>query len=105
MTDDRGRRPAKIGDVLASVLDRAGLTERIEQAQVFPEWGSLVGAHLAAVTEPVALRRDGTLVVAVATSAWMQELTLMEPQLLRSINRVPGRPAVARLRWVLKRES
>ncbi len=100
MTD---RRPAKVGDVLASVLERAGLTERMAQASVIPEWGALVGAQIASVTEPVSLQRDGTLVVAVRSHAWMTELSLMEPELLRALNADASRPPIGRLRLVLKR--
>lgn len=94
------RRPAAVGDVLAAVLARAGLTERVAQAGVIPAWGSLVGAQIAEVTDPVRLSADGTLVVRVRSHAWMQELSLLEPELLRSLNGDPARPPVARLRWV-----
>ena len=97
------RKPSKLGDVLASVLEHAGLQERVAQAAVIPEWGRLVGAQIAAVTDPIALEQDGTLVVAVRTSAWMQELSLLEPELLRSINGDSSRPPVKRLRWRLWR--
>jgi predicted nucleic acid-binding Zn ribbon protein len=100
MSDERKRPPAAVGDVLASVLSRAGLTERVAQASVIPEWPTLVGAQIAAVTEPIAVQQDGTLVVAVTTHAWMQELSLLEPELLRSLNRDPARPPVVRLRLV-----
>jgi len=43
------------------------------------------------------------LVVMVKTHAWMQELTFLEPELLRSLNRDPSRPPVTRLRWMLQR--
>ena len=101
-TDDR-RRPEKVGDVLASVLARAGLTERVAQAGVVPEWPALVGAQIAAVTEPVSLQRDGTLVVAVRSSTWMHELSLMEPELRRSLNADRSRPPITRIRLVLRR--
>ncbi len=104
MRDDlRTRPPAKLGDVVAAVLQRAGLAERVAQAAVIPEWPGLVGAQIARVTEPVALQRDGTLVVLVKTHAWMQELSLLEHQLLQRLNADPGRPPVARLRWVIRR--
>ena len=51
MSDERKRPPAAVGDVLASVLSRAGLTERVAQAAVIPEWPALVGAQIAAVTD------------------------------------------------------
>jgi predicted nucleic acid-binding Zn ribbon protein len=93
-----------LGDVVASVLQQAGLTDRVAQASVIPEWPSLVGPQIAAVTEPALLQQDGTLCVAVTTHAWMQELSLLEPELLRSLNRDASRPPILRLRWMLRRE-
>ena len=100
----RPKHPTAIGDLLASVLERAGVADRAAQAAVVPEWASLVGAQIAAVTEPYSVTPDGTLFVAVARHAWMTELSLLEPELLRSLNGVPGRPPIARLRLVLRRE-
>lgn len=100
---ERKRKPEKIGDALASFLDQSGLGERVEQATIVPEWPSLVGAQIAAVTEPLMIARDGTLFVAVRTNAWMTELSLMEPQLLVALNRGADRPRVARIHWRLMR--
>jgi len=97
------RVPSKLGDVLASVLDSAGLSERVSQAAVIPEWGRLVGSQIAAISEPIALQQDGTLVVAVKTNGWMQELSLLEPELLKSLNSDPSRRPVKGLRWTLRR--
>lgn len=102
-SDPKRRTPSKVGDVLSSVLQQAGLTDRVAQAAVIPEWPSLVGAQIAAVTVPLLLQQDGTLVVMVQTHGWMQELTFLEPDLLRSLNRDPARPPVKRLRWMLQR--
>ena len=54
--DPKKRAPAKLGDVLASVLQQAGLTDRVAQAAVIPEWPTLVGAQIATVTEPLLLQ-------------------------------------------------
>ena len=97
------RTPAAMGDVIASVLKNAGLTDRVAQASVIPEWPRLVGGQIATVTEPLHLLQDGTLVVMVTTSAWMQELSLLEPELLKRLNHDPARPPVAKLRWTLRR--
>ena len=97
------RAPTSIGDVLASVLKGAGLTDRVAQAAVIPEWPRLVGIQIATVTEPVSLQQDGTLVVMVQTNAWMNELSLLEPELLRALNRDVTRPPVVKLRWMLRR--
>lgn len=97
------RSPSKLGDVVASVLKHAGLTDRVAQAAVIPEWPTLVGPQIAGVTEPLLMQQDGTLVVMVKTHAWMQELSLLEPELLRSLNRDAARPPVLKLRWMLRR--
>jgi len=102
-SDGKPRKPAAVGDVLASVLKHAGLTDRVAQASVIPEWPTLVGAQIAAVTEPVSIQQDGTLVVLVRTNAWMNELSLLEPELLKSLNRDRSRPPVTKLRWTLRR--
>ncbi len=102
-SDDRKRGFAPVSDVLASVLKQAGLTDRVAQASVIPEWPTLVGSQIAAVTEPLLLQQDGTLVVMVRTNAWMNELSLLEPELLKSLNRDTSRPPVVKLRLMLRR--
>jgi predicted nucleic acid-binding Zn ribbon protein len=102
MPDPRDK-PSILGDVLANLLKESGLAERVEQAAVVPEWAALVGPAIAAVTEPMSVTADGTLFVAVRTNAWMNELSLMEPELLRTINAVDGRLPVRRIRWLLQR--
>ena len=105
MTGDRRgkRRPEPLSNALSSFLAQSGMQERVEQASVVPEWPSLVGPQIAAVTEPLMVTRDGTLFVAVRTNSWMTELSLMEPQLLSAINAKEGRAKVARIHWRLMR--
>jgi predicted nucleic acid-binding Zn ribbon protein len=57
----------------------------MQEASVVPEWPELVGEKIAEVTTPREVRRDGTLVVSVKTSAWMQELQLMEPTIRQQL--------------------
>ena len=45
---------------------------------------------------------SSTLWVQVTTNAWMNELSLMEPQLLRALNAPAGRTPIRRIRWQLK---
>lgn len=94
-------KPQKMSDVLASFMSTTKAGGRVDQARVVPEWPSLVGEQISAVTEPIMITRDGTLFVAVKTSSWMSELSLMEPQLLIAIN--AGRTAgkVAKIHWRL----
>jgi predicted nucleic acid-binding Zn ribbon protein len=103
MTERKGK-PEKIGDALAAYLDKAGLADRVEQATIIPEWEHLVGPQIATVTRPLMISRDGTLFVAVLTNAWMQELSLMEPQLLSAVNAQAGRRKVSKIRWRLMQQ-
>jgi predicted nucleic acid-binding Zn ribbon protein len=97
------KKPAALGDVLAGVLKQAGIAERVEQAGIIPEWSALVGAQIAKVTEPQSIAADGTLFVHVTTNAWMMELSMMEPELLRALNAKPDRMAVKKIRWLIRR--
>jgi predicted nucleic acid-binding Zn ribbon protein len=95
------RKPEKFADALSSFLANSKDGKRVDQARVVPEWPSLVGEQIAAVTEPIMITRDGTLFVAVKTSSWMSELSLMEPQLLKAINADREAGKVARIHWRL----
>ena len=99
----RRKKPEAIGNVLSNILEQAGIASRVEQARVVPEWVTLVGPQIAAVTFPIAVTVDGTLFVDVTTNAWMTELSLMEPELLRALNSVPDRPKIRKIHWRLKR--
>ena len=102
MADGKKKRPEPVGNVVASCLAKRGLRDRVEQAGVIPEWAQLVGDQIAAVTEPKSVSANGTLFVAVTTNAWMNELSLLEPELLRSLNTKTGRASIKRIRWLLR---
>jgi predicted nucleic acid-binding Zn ribbon protein len=103
MTDRKKQKPQAIADVLQGWIDKSGIATRIGQASVVPEWPNLVGPQIAAVTAPTSVNADGTLWVQVTTNAWMNELSLMEPQLLRALNNRPGGAKIRRIRWQLQR--
>src|SRR5215472_6408642 len=103
MSDQKKKRPEALGNVVAKWLRSSGLAERVDQAAVIPEWPRLVGPQIAAVTSPKSITANGTLFVEVATNAWMNELSLLEPELLRSLNATEGRAAIRRIRWLLAR--
>ena len=96
------KKPSALGDVLADVMRSSGIAARVEQAGIIPEWSSLVGPAIARVTEPQSIAADGTLFVSVTTNAWMMELSMMEPELLRALNAKDGRIPVKKIRWLLK---
>jgi len=97
------KKPEPVANIVADVLARRGLSARVEQAGIIPEWAQLVGDQIAAVTEPRSVSANGTLFVAVTTNAWMNELSLLEPELLRSLNARGMRAPIKRIRWQLRR--
>jgi len=99
--DRKKKRPESVGSIIAGVLGERGLTDRVQQAAIIPEWASLVGPQIAKVTSPESITANGTLFVRVTTNAWMNELSLLEPELLRSLNANRGRTPVKRIRWML----
>ena len=101
--EERKRKPEPLSNVVGAFLKSAKLEERVEAAQVVPEWESLVGKQIAKVTKPVSVTQDGTLFIAVTTNAWMNELSLMEPQILRALNAKAGRQRVRKIRLQLMR--
>jgi predicted nucleic acid-binding Zn ribbon protein len=103
MSERKKKKPEAIGNILASVLGSTGIAQRVDQAGIIPEWPSMVGKQIAAVTSPKSITANGTLFVEVSTNAWMNELSLLEPELLRSLNTKPGRVPIRRIRWLLAR--
>ncbi len=92
---DRPPGAAPVGDVLRGYLARVGWRERLRQAGVVADWPAIVGAKIAAISEPEAVSRDGTLFVRVRSAPWMQELQLLTPEILK---RVEG-SAIKRIVW------
>ena len=106
MTDKKPRKraPVTVGEALQGYLTRSGVGNRIAQAQVVMDWPRLVGAPVAAVTFPESVSPDGTLFVRVATSAWMNELQLMTPDIMARINAgrgtASGSGRIKVIRWL-----
>jgi predicted nucleic acid-binding Zn ribbon protein len=101
--NEKKRKPEALANVVGAFLKESKLDLRVEQASVVPEWEMLVGKQIATVTKPISVTPDGTLFVAVKTNAWMTELSLMEPQILRALNAKAGRARVRKIRLQLMR--
>lgn len=80
-----GRGPAKIGVVLAAVLDKHGVREQVRRMEVLELWPEIVGEDLAKVTRARAVE-DTALFVEVRSSAWLMELNMMKRDFLERVN-------------------
>ena len=92
-----------VGEAIRSLLGAGKLGEQIEQAKVVAEWPRIVGGQIASVTDPRGVTVDGTLLVQVKSNAWMTELSLREPEIVRAIILHLPTSRVARIRWLLWR--
>ena len=100
---ERRPGPAKVSDALADLLAGSPLGARIARAEVLGHWEQAVGPQIAAVTLARAIAENGTLTVSVRTSAWMQELSMMERSLIAKVNKSAGSEVVKKIRWELHR--
>ena len=100
---EKKKKPVPIADALAAFLKNTGLEKRVEQATAIDDWPTVVGEQISAVTKALSITPDGVLFVAVKTHAWMTELGLMEPELLRALNSRKGRDKVRKIRYRLDR--
>ena len=100
MTKPRNPIPTTVGEEVTKYLRSSGLEERIEEAAVVPTWAEKVGDRIAAVTTPLHAG-EGTLVVAVRSSAWLMELKLMEREIVRKLNEGKRSGRIERIRFVM----
>lgn len=100
---DKRIAPEQIGNAVSKFLIDKGLSERINQSSTIDDWADVVGTQIARVTEALSITTDGTLLIAVKTNAWMNELSLMEPELIRLLNIRGSARRVRKIRFQLKR--
>ncbi len=84
------------GDLIATVLDRAGITEGFRRHSALSHWDEVVGEKIGRKARPRELRGK-TLIVDVESSAWVHELTYLKSEILCDLNRKVGGDAIDRI--------
>lgn len=87
------RKIERISATIEKLLARRGLSARIREYRVFGVWDQAVGDVLARHAQPGAIRGK-KLTVTVDSSAWMQQLSLLRPEIIEKLNQVLGEGAV-----------
>ena len=87
----RTRETRAARDLVAKVLDYHGIADDVRAERVVAEWSELVGPRVAARTRPFGIV-ERILVVDVATSAWLHELSLLRARLLAELHERLGEP-------------
>jgi hypothetical protein len=80
-------------EAIDAVLALHGIAHRVRAERVLTEWSDLVGPKIASRTRPHGVE-GRTLVIEVATSAWLQELSLLRAQILAGLLERVGQPRV-----------
>ena len=81
---DRAKGMLPVRDLVKNVVSYYRLNADIRQEQLFAEWSSFVGERIGARTRPETIV-DRTLIVEVATSAWLHELRLIRPKIVSDL--------------------
>jgi hypothetical protein len=83
----------KLSMTLARVLKSCGMEGRLSEYRVLGQWEKTVGAVIARHAQPQSMHGK-KLTLLVDSPAWMQQLSLLKPELLGKINRNLGWEAV-----------
>lgn len=95
-------RPTRLSSLLEQTLSRFGLDRRLDDYRVWQAWDEVVGRTISRNAQPV--RLDGArLVVAVKSSTWLQELSLLQRELIVRLNEWMRREVVREMFFVVGR--
>ena len=84
---------AALDKLVPNVMKQLGLEQRLWESQIHLRWAEIVGPFNARICQPVGLHK-GKLVVAVAHSAYVQELYPHREMFLRKIRECLGKNSV-----------
>lgn len=88
-----GKRVEKLAVTLDKIFAARGLAGRLKEYRVYGQWERIVGKVIARHARPLSLRAK-KLVVQVDSSAWMQQLSLLKPEIIEKANRSLGQNSV-----------
>jgi hypothetical protein len=81
----RGGKEHPVGDLIEQLLASKGFTTQLKKYQTWSCWNDVVGPQIARHAQPLRIR-DRILEVRVAQAAWMQQLQLLKPRILKQLN-------------------
>ena len=94
---DRGPGdPQLFGAAMESLVAERGWTVPVAVVGVMDRWAEIVGADIAARTEPESFL-ESVLVVRAASTAWATQLRLIAPDIVRLLNVELGHGSVIRI--------
>ena len=94
-----GRDPVSMGDTLAGLVSQFAWDTQLSEAELFANWGEIVGEGNATNSQPESLTK-GLLLVRCSSTAWATSLRLMDTQILTLIQEKHPTLAVERIKFV-----
>lgn len=91
-------RPEKLSRAIGRAMRELDMGARLQESRAMALWPAIVGDVTAARTRPLHVNR-GTLVVAVASSAWANQLSLLKSRYLDAFAKQVGAGVIRDLRW------
>ncbi len=91
-------RPEKLARALGRALRDLNMDQRVKESRAMVLWPEVVGEVTAARTRPLHVNR-GTMLVAVASSAWANQLNLLKSRYLDGLAARVGPGVIQDLRW------
>jgi len=88
-----GRKLDRLSHTLGSMLKARGLGSRLDEYRVFGQWEKSVGPVIARHAQPQTVRGK-KLTLVVDSPAWMQQLSLLKPQIVEKVNRTLGKETI-----------
>ncbi len=83
----------KLSSTIEKILNERGWGAKLKEYRVFSLWAKAVGPGIARHSQPASIR-GRRLTVIVDSSAWMQQLSLMKPEILEKVNSRLGRDGI-----------
>jgi predicted nucleic acid-binding Zn ribbon protein len=83
----------KLSDTLVKLLQARGMEGRLREYRILGEWDRAVGAVIARHAQPFSLRGKKMALI-VDSPAWMQQLSLLKPEIIERVNRSLGHNAI-----------
>jgi len=87
------RKLERLSHTLGGMLKARGLGSRLDEYRVFGQWEKSVGSVIASHAQPQTVRGKKLMLV-VDSPAWMQQLSLLKPQIVEKVNGNLGRETI-----------
>jgi predicted nucleic acid-binding Zn ribbon protein len=83
----------RLSYTLGSMLKARGLGSRLSEYRVFGQWEKAVGPVIARHAQPQTVRGK-KLTLIVDSPAWMQQLSLLKPEIMEKVNSTLGKKTI-----------